>query len=204
MQIFCFGDSITWGSWEKGGGWSDRLKLSAYEYVESHPGQWIEVYNLGIPGDNTRGLRERFSNETSQRIEEETEPFFIFAFGANDACFIPSQNAFCCPIEEFESNYRIVLAKAKKLSKTISLLTITPVNESSATMDDQIRKNEFVNKYNAVIERIAAEENIELIDVNKAYLIHNYQSLLCADGLHPNAAGHALIHELVIRQWDGL
>lgn len=200
MQIFCFGDSITWGSWEKGGGWADRLKLSAYEYVESHPGQWIEIYNLGISGDNTSGLRERFSNETSQRIEEGAEPVFIFAFGANDACFIPSQDAFRCPIEDFENNYRAVLAEAKKLSKTISLLTITPVNETLPQKEDRVRKNEFVDKYNTVIQHIALEEGVDLIDVNHAYLDNDYPSLLGLDGLHPNANGHALIYELVQKQ----
>src|SRR3990167_6658195 len=198
MQILCFGDSITWGSWEQEGGWSNRLRRFAYDYVEAHPDKWIEIYNLGIPGDNTCDLRERFINETSERVEKNTEPIFIFAFGANDSSFISSKGVFRCPIEEYEAHYRIVLDEARKWSKMIFLLNITPVNEAVATKGERIRRNEFIDRYNECLKRIASEKNVDLIDVNQAYLDNDYLDLLCTDGLHPNSKGHLLIYNLIM------
>lgn len=57
-NIICvFGDSITWGAWDiEKGGWVQRLR----NFVESSSEEYIEIYNLGVSGDNTEDLLEIF------------------------------------------------------------------------------------------------------------------------------------------------
>ncbi len=75
MQIFVFGASIVYGSWDEEGGWVDRLKRLANQKVSSHadPDYWAEVYNLGVPGQRTDHLLKRFNFETEQRISDDDE-----------------------------------------------------------------------------------------------------------------------------------
>ena len=194
MQIFCFGDSITWGSWEKEGGWADRLKRSYYDYVESHQSAWVEIYNLGVPGNRTDDLVQRFTIETSQRIDEEDNGrIFVFAFGANDAAFDSIQNTFCCPPDRFENNLRKCIAEAKRLSGRVFLLTVTPVIEERNLRPERIRKNENILKYNNILKYVALEEGSSVIDVHSAFIQQDPSQLLNQDGLHPNARGHELI-----------
>ena len=200
MQIFCFGDSIAYGAWETEGGWVDRLKRSAIQFVQTHPGQYREVYNLGIPGDKTDGLVERFANETNQRVAGyKGENIFLFSFGANDAAFSLNANEFRCPIEKFESNYRLVLGEAKKFSDRLYVLSITPVDEALCNSGDSVRMNTYIEQYNQALKKIATEESVTVIDVNAAFHEIGYQSLLGPDGIHPNTQGYELMYELVKR-----
>jgi len=49
-------------------------------------------------------------------------------------------------------------------------------------------------RYNAAVVDIAEETGAKLIDIRGAFLKRpDFQTLLCADGIHPNAAGHRLI-----------
>lgn len=51
-------------------------------------------------------------------------------------------------------------------------------------------------RYNSAIVGVAAETGAKLVDIRGAFLRRpDYQSLLCADGIHPNAAGHRVIAE---------
>lgn len=199
MQIFAFGDSITYGSWDAQGGWADRLKRYSYEYIEADPQKWIEVYNLGILGDRTDHLLKRFMVETEQRLDVNDTSVFLFAFGANDAAFIPDNNDFKISPDEFVANLHAVIQQAKLFSSTIALLTITPVNESvtSRAAEEKVRKNEYIERYNQNIKRLAREENIEVIDVYDVFINSDPNTLLDEDGLHPNTQGHEIIFEQV-------
>lgn len=45
--------------------------------------------------------------------------------------------------------------------------------------------------YSAEIGKLAAKNNCFLVDMRKAFLReHNYQRLMCSDGIHPNEEGH--------------
>lgn len=198
MQIFCFGDSTVYGAWERGGGWVDRLKRSAVDFLETHPGKYLEIYNLGIPGDKTDGLAQRFTSETKQRVANyKGELLFLFAFGANDAAFVPGTQEFRCPLERFEANYRQVLREAKSLTDQVFVLTITPVNEEQCNPTEKSRMNAFVERYNSRLAHLAEEEGANVIDIHSAFHEQGTQDLLSRDGIHPNARGYELIYSVV-------
>ncbi len=48
--------------------------------------------------------------------------------------------------------------------------------------------------YNRTVERLAYETHTPLLDLRSLFLLsHDYKSILCADGIHPTAKGHARI-----------
>ena len=69
-QILIFGDSIIYGAWDREGGWAARLRKFLDEKTLTEEDFYCLVYNLGISGDTTEDLLERFEFETEQRIKE--------------------------------------------------------------------------------------------------------------------------------------
>lgn len=54
----------------------------------------------------------------------------------------------------------------------------------------------FQELYSSAVTKIAYEMRCPYVDLRSAFLDkHNYAALLCADGIHPNEAGHSLIAE---------
>jgi len=52
----------------------------------------------------------------------------------------------------------------------------------------------FQELYSSAVTKLAYETGCPYVDLRAAFLDkHNYADLLCADGIHPNEAGHALI-----------
>ncbi len=54
--------------------------------------------------------------------------------------------------------------------------------------------------YSHTVTQVAYETGCACIDLRSAFLDkHNYGALLCADGIHPNAEGHRLIADTLLR-----
>jgi len=193
--ILIFGDSITWGAidYEKGG-WVERLKVYMGENYD------IDVYNLGVSGDKTPDLLERFESETTARIEEDEEVVLIFAVGINDSYFVHSKNDIMTPPEKFKENIQKLTGLAQKFSSKVVFVGLTPVDEPKTTPipwnTDKSYKNENIKKYNGVIKNICNEQNVPFVDIFDRWIELDYKNLL-TDGLHPNSKGHQEIYETV-------
>ncbi|MEI7620781.1 MAG: GDSL-type esterase/lipase family protein, partial [Candidatus Falkowbacteria bacterium] len=187
-QIFCFGDSITYGAWDvDSSGWANQLRAYLDRKQLENDSLYFLTYNLGVPGENTNGLANRFLSETKARIKEERpeDNIFIFAYGANDSTIISSQNKFRIGVEDFKKNLESVIDQAKKLGSKIIILNITPVNEeltANPINKDKSRLNKYIEIYNEVIKEIAISNDIYLVDVNSAFMSGDYKSLFCEDG----------------------
>src|SRR3989344_8144981 len=199
-QVFLFGDSITYGEFDtEQAGWAERLKKIAFE-KQLKGSDWIAVYNLGIPGEHTNDFLKRFEREFEARKDPEEENFFVFAFGANDAAFLPDKREFQVPLQQYERNIKNIIGISRRLhSKKIIFLTTTPVLEEILAKSGRSkeRKNEYIKKYNIALKRVCSDEGIDVVDVHGAYLKNGYEGFFSPDGLHPNSAGHKLIFEIV-------
>lgn len=56
----------------------------------------------------------------------------------------------------------------------------------------------YQENYSRAVERMAREEQVELVDLRGAFLANRrVEPLLCRDGIHPNSAGQKLIEQAV-------
>lgn len=203
-QIFCFGDSITYGSHDFAeSGWYGHLRRYMDARRDAAPSFYALTYNLGIPAETTRGLVHRFLPETEVRFGKKAKetPLFIFQFGANDTCYIPSQEKFQVSKHEYVQNLATVVSQAQDLGGQVILLNITPVNEvltGQPEGQDKSRLNAYIEEYNEALAVFCTEKNLPLVDVYQRFTTETATDLLSErDGLHPTTKGHRIIFEAV-------
>lgn len=191
-RICVWGDSISHGAhdFEKGG-WVERLKTS-YTMEDD-----ISVYNVGISGDTTHDVLERFDVEAKAREPE----MIVFSIGINDAIYIIDEDRHKNTEEGFRDNIKKLIAKSKIFTDKILLLSCNPVDQDKTTPISWDKNKEYHNSYiqklNKIIEEIALEEGLLFVDIYKVFIERqNYIDLL-PDGLHPNEDGHELIFQVV-------
>lgn len=197
-NIFIFGDSCTQGFWDSQGGWATRLKQYFDNSMVSAPNFpqhefYHMVYPLGVTDDTTKNILERFEFETEKRMAwGTTEEIFIFAIGKNDTAI--------SDINEYERNIRDIIKRAKRFSNKIAFLETGAVNEKLTQPvvwnDRYFYTNEKIKAYNYILNKIAQEEEVDIIPLFDDWIKEDYTKLL-ADGVHPNDDGHKYIFEKV-------
>ena len=202
MTILFFGDSITWGAWDTDGGWVARIKKFVDEKIISSNFEYYnDLYNVGISGDNTDDLLNRFDSETKSRIEQNEETSFVFAIGVNDSQYVEGEGNRIA-IDKFNDNLKELILKARKYGSKIAFVGLFPTDDSKLNPtpwgDNKSYKLEYVENYNEVIKNICHLENVDFIDIYSQFINKDYKSLLI-DGLHPNSGGHKQISETILR-----
>lgn len=189
--ITIFGDSITYGMWDKSnGGWTQRLRTK----IESDNKNYYTLYSLGIPGDTSTGLINRFEAEMDSRFNPFFKNIIIFAIGINDSIFEYSQNA--TPIEIFKQNLTTLLTQAKRYTENIVFLGLTRVDENKIPQNKFLPFETFINSeietYDNTIKDFCLTYNLTYIDIRNLL-----EKIDIDDGVHPNKLGHEKIAEIV-------
>ena len=184
--IICFGDSITYGMGQDGG-WAGRLK----EYFETTEHQ--AVYNLGIPGDDTNDLLQRFDIEVEARLWDKRPDdnfLIIIAIGVNDCKYDEPGSKARINEKTFESNIKKLFAKAKKFKNAkVACIGIIPVDEKrTQPYEETSFSNERVSLFNNILKKSCEDDNLPFFDIFEPMSKEDYPSLL-EDGLHPNKEG---------------
>lgn len=201
-RILVFGDSIAYGAWDKQGGWVQRLRQFLDDKNLSDLGDFPNlIYNLGISGNTSQDLLERFEFEASQRSKDgEDEMIILFAIGSCDSDFVHSRNDFWVLPEKFEENIKKLIIFAQKFSLKIVFVGHTPADELRVCPmpwdKDKSSKNENIQRYNQIIKQVCAKNNVYFIEIFENWIKIDYKKLL-EDGLHPNSEGHQKIFEAV-------
>ena len=188
MIILIFGDSITWGAWDEEGGWVQRLKKDIdKKVIESNFDYYDSIYNVGISGNNTDDLLERFESEAVRRLDEDEETILVFAIGINDSLhYINQPDSPKVPLDRFQSNLRKLIDDAKVFSDTIAFIGLTIVDESKMPRkEEKYWANDRIKKYNEVLKNICMESNIPFLEMLDIIDIKDLP-----DGLHPDSTGH--------------
>src|SRR5688500_9159458 len=158
--LLAVGDSITYGHWDRQGGWAQRLRAFLERRSlerENHYGlnaeHYMAVYNLGIPGDTTEGVLKRFDHDVSPRLNSEQNTIIIFNVGINDSQFIAETNAHNVDFERFSRNLLLLVNRAKSITADIFFVGLTPVDTDMMSLfwrnRDRLYKNEYIRKYDA-------------------------------------------------------
>ncbi|NTU46011.1 hypothetical protein HGA88_00095 [Candidatus Roizmanbacteria bacterium] len=200
--IFVFGDSIAYGDWDQEGGWVNRLHKEINQKVlNSNFETYGAIYNLGIPGDTSQEICERFEQEIKVRIDTTEDTLIYLAVGVNDSQVELATGSNLVSPHIFKTNIQLLAYKAKKLSIPLTLIGITPVDESKVfPMPWKLThgyKNAEIIKYNQILKEVAQSEHLSFVDVFSEFIKTEYTDLLLTDGVHPNTQGHQLLFEVI-------
>jgi lysophospholipase L1-like esterase len=166
------------------------------------------VFNSGRPGATTQIAKKRFPLDVSGLY-----PDLVFMMvGTNDSTLDVHRGKKTPRVspEEYASNLSSMISEMKKNKCAFVIMTLPPVY-----MTDRLRKyygkepylskgfNFMVNDYCTIIRKVAKEQNIPCIDLNKAFWLavdNKYERLpeLFLDGMHPNNKGQAIIAEKIL------
>lgn len=205
MNIFAFGDSITYGAWDREGGWVQRLRKKLEERDRS-----TLVYNLGISGDTTRDILKRFDTDLIHRFDDDDESIILFCIGTNDdVVWSHDQGKFWVEPEEYRMNLVALYDKACVRTHRVAFLSLIPVDETKTNPSPWDPSAAYLSKnilrYQKILEEVCENQRIPLIDIYTP-LQKDSLDLVLADGLHPNEEGHERIsravHEFLLsRSW---
>jgi lysophospholipase L1-like esterase len=204
--LFVLGDSIAYGHWDRQGGWVQRLRaflerrsLASESHYELNTRHYMVVYNLGIPGDTTTGVLERFDRELSPRLDSNQKTIIILAVGINDSHFVAEKNTHNVDPETFSNNILSLVHKAKSITASVYFVGLTLVDEERYQRfwsNPYVYRNEYIRRYDAEIKKICASHGVEFIDVLNPFYASGHERLL-EDGLHLNDDGHALLESII-------
>ncbi len=190
MAVICvFGASSTWGAWDsEKGGWVNRLRL----HLESKDYE-VDVYNLGVSGDTTKDVLERFDVEAKAR-----EPtLIIFSIGDNDSVWDKSQSKNLVSQEDFEKNIKVLVEKSKKFKSKVLFIGLKNVIESKTTpvsWGSFYYTNKSIKTYDAKLKKLTVKMKVPYLPVFGLLEDNDF-----SDGVHPNSQGHEKLFKEVNR-----
>ena len=181
MKTICiFGASTTWGSWDyEKGGWVNRLRL----YFDNKDSD-ITVYNLGVDGDHSGYVLERFKVECEAREPE----VIIFSIGGNDS-YTNSKGKPNVPLDQFEKNILELIKLSRDFTKKIIFLGLYFFDElktKPVPWDKNVNyTNVSIKRYDEKLKSILEKEDIDYIDIFDLFDKKDFE-----DGVHLNSQGH--------------
>lgn len=164
-------------------------------------------FNLGISGDTSADVRNRFEAETKARVWPDTELAFIFCVGTNNARSINGK--LISSPEQYREDIERLVGKAREYSSRIMMVGIpccieqqtTPVSWDSTTS----YTNDDIKAIDHETATLCKQESIPYIPTFKVFTEQLQRGgQLFADGLHPNSDGHQLMFELMLPEFEKL
>ena len=194
--ILAFGDSITFGRGVvPSRGWVHRLK----KHFETQDFYNI-LYNLGVPGDSSSDLLERFETEIKARAQPSSpdDKFLILiAIGTNDSIGLGSSDDIEKPLKDYEKKINKMAKIAKEYTDKIVFLGLPPVDESSMPYRDAYFDNKAIEKFNDTMKDVAEKNDALFCDIYERFTENKDYSQFFVDGLHPNDKGYKLMYKAI-------
>lgn len=173
-----------------------------------------DVENFAVMGNTSQQGLERMEKQ-----ELEPGALAVIEFGGNDCDLdwkgtsenpdVPQYGK--VPLEKFGENLRAMVEKVRAAGMRPILVTPPPLvaqryfawvskNLNPKRVLDYLGDVEHIyrwqERYALLVRSVAREMNIALVDVRDLFLAHpRMTDLICADGIHPNEKGHAMMFE---------
>ena len=212
-QVTLLGDSILKGI---------QVDLGSRRYHsqnEMNVGALESEFQLSVRNDAHFGATVRKGSRLLDRILERKLPcdLLVMDFGGNDCDFRwkeiaenpDGEHQPNVPLPEFVEQYREMIRRIRSHGIRPILTNLPPLDSGRffnwwcgdldreavlRWLGDVGNIYAWQERYSRAVERLAREENVELVDVRGAFLDHGHlEQVLCADGTHPNTAGQGLI-----------
>jgi acyl-CoA thioesterase I len=184
MRICFIGDSLVNGTGDPTLlGWVGRICAAA-----RRRGVDLTCYNLGIRGNTSADIAQRWQEETTRRLPAGIDGGLVFSFGTND-CMIEG-GAPRVAIERSLEHARAILDAARQKHPTLML---GPAPSMIGDADARI------GPLSRALATLCAELGIAYLDLHTPLAAMPLWriEITVGDGAHPGAAGYALIVDLV-------
>jgi len=188
MRICFFGDSFVNGTGDDAClGWVGRACAAA-----RHAGCDVTCYNLGIRGDTTAHVLQRWRREAEARLPAEHDGRLVFSFGAND----------CCPAVDGD-DVRVApgqaLANAEAILKAACASRLTLMVGPAPVGD--VATDRRIADLSAGFATLCAGLGVpylELFSLVAASPVWS-REVVQGDGAHPNKGGYEQVAEAFMR-----
>ncbi|GAC1363015.1 MAG: hypothetical protein NVSMB38_45520 [Ktedonobacteraceae bacterium] len=188
MRICFVGDSFVNGTGDPTSlGWAGRLCVAAQQQ-----GHEITYYNLGIRGQTSRQIAQRWQAEVIARLPKDVDGRIVFSFGANDITL--EEGELRVPFAESLQNTQQILATAQQHFPTIMVgpppLLEDDLNQRIARLSQQLASvcNAMKVPYLEVFTSLRHVQAWE-------------EEVASNDGAHPRTAGYDMLAHLV-QEWS--
>ena len=188
-RVIFFGDSITQAG-VNAGGYIMRVdsmckgegKADSYEFI-----------GAGIGGNKVYDLYLRIENDVLARDPD----VVVIYIGVNDV-WHKSSSGTGTDADKFEKFYQAIIDKLK--AKSIKTVLCTPAAIGEKT-DFSNPQDGDMNEYSNIIRRIAKKNELQIVDLRKAFLDYNLKNnpdnrdrgILTTDRVHLNSKGNQLV-----------
>ncbi len=165
--------------------------------LREHFGRVHHVINVGVSGDTTRGMLERFQRDVAHYRPH----LVIISAGGNDCNPVNGISA-----DEFADNLRELIRGAREISECEALLQTYYAFDAEAMPDEAERARQFPI-YMEAVRRAGAAEGVEVVDhlprwerlQQKAPEVYRR---LMRDAMHLNPLGN-MVFGLDLLRWLG-
>jgi acyl-CoA thioesterase I len=191
LRICVVGDDLVAGVGDpKSLGWTGRVAART-----PRPAGGLGVFPLGVPGEATPGLVERWYGECSRRFDGSADNRLVVGLGSGDVDAGTS-------MARSRLNLANVLDDA--MSRSVSTFVVGPPPGQDAA------RNERVAELSAAFADVCDRRSVPFVDCYGPLSSHEqwFSDLAAGDGTHPGQAGYGLVAWLVLHggwhSWLGL
>jgi lysophospholipase L1-like esterase len=184
IRICFVGDSFVNGTGDPTSlGWAGRVCVAAQQQ-----GHEITYYNLGIRGQTSRQIAQRWQAEVTARLPKGVDGRIVFSFGANDITL--EEGEVRVPFAESLQNTQQILTIAQQTFPTIMVgpppLLEDDLNQRIASLSQQL----------AVVCEAIEVPYLEVFTSLQELQIWK-EEVAANDGAHPRTAGYDKLAQLV-------
>ncbi len=181
LRICVVGDDLVAGVGDpKSLGWTGRVAART-----PHPPGGLAVFPLGVPGEGTPGLLERWQTETARRFGDASDNRLVVGLGTADLDAGTS-------LARSRLNLANVLDDA--MSRSVRTFVVGPQPSQDAA------RNERVAHLSTAFADVCDRRSVPYVDCYGPLSSHEqwFADLAAGDGAHPGQAGYGLVAWLVL------
>ena len=188
MRICFIGDSFVNGAGDPEClGWAGRICAHA-----NNCGHDVTYYNLGIRGETSTEVKERWQREVFSRLPLEHEGRIVFSFGANDTTIENGQTR--VDFETSLANTRHILKVAKQRFPVL-MVGIAPVGD--------LEQDRRIARLSTAFALVCTEIDVPYLEIFTDLQASDVwvNDAVANDGTHPRTAGYTYLAQLV-QNWQ--
>ena len=187
-RVVFLGDSIT----QQGAGPGGYVTLIRQALAGNEATKNVEVIGAGISGNKVPDLEKRLQRD----VLSKKPTLVVIYIGINDVWHWNRNQG--TKKEDFEAGLERIITEIQSAGANVILATPSVIGEKT---DGSNRFDEMLEEYSTISRKVAKEQNVELLDLRKAFLAHLKEhnkdnaekGILTTDGVHLSASGNQFV-----------